>query len=830
MIQYRYPSDGSGWRGRESSLPNGVDGWKESALNSSELTNASTDNGSYVTHSSYYPPPSGPWQYGGLIFEIPITAQPLTQLDVFLNMYDAGGESTTAQVWNWNTSSWEVVQSHTGGAAGEYNLTRSITSTPGDYRSAGNLVRVLVYTSTAGASVRLDQLKLTVTYQATENVGTIAKAVTGRTDMQRYCELALATLVLALSGLIDLQRYDDHVGTMASALTGIAVEKEWVAETVGGLALALTGAAEQQHYHELQRGGLVEAVGGVSDLLHYADQVGTSARVVGNVSAWQHYLHLDLGMPALVLTGIAAEKEWVAEAVGGMALALTGESDTVVECQGTIALALTGIETEHWTRTDHVGTMLETLNDVLDQATYSAEPVGTIALAISDVSDAWRRADHVGTVAILLTEVSDDARYKELGCGTLAHALSGVLDGMAADEARGTVAKAVTAAVGLHIIPYGIAVPDAESRELTWSAPLLTEGTAFWVVADGRIVHHTTDRVCRLTADLEVRQYLQVIAEPGLTESELLAWLRTPRDVVRCAWTAVADAVEYRVYRKLGGGAYELITTLPTQLYDDGPLPDGVYTYQVHAVDEEGDIGVSVGRTAIVSSAPEPPASLSYTWTPATKTLRISWSASPSADVVSYRVRSNGGSGPLDPASAPVQESVALYYERAFTNETGLFIWSVRAVDGDGNEDANIARMLALAVVGGNLVARPAVPRLVDATAVEDGRICVDWLYEPHDEENGPGAGQEARVYWDAGTGTVSYAAPYAVLSMGGPSSATRYDWTSGPLTNEQEYRFVVRVATAAWPAGLETSNTDEHSATADSDQPASPELTVGLI
>ncbi len=47
---------------------------------------------------------------------------------------------------------------------------------------------------------------------------------------------------------------------------------------------------------------------------------------------------------------------------------------------------------------------------------------------------------------------------------------------------------------------------------------------------------------------------------------------------------------------------------------------------------------------------------------------------------------------------------------------------------------------------------------------------------------------------------------------------------------DDQEYLFAVRIATAAHLNGIETANTDEHRATADSDVPAAPTLQVQIV
>jgi len=65
---------------------------------------------------------------------------------------------------------------------------------------------------------------------------------------------------------------------------------------------------------------------------------------------------------------------------------------------------------------------------------------------------------------------------------------------------------------------------------------------------------------------------------------------------------------------------------------------------------------------------------------------------------------------------------------------------------------------------------------------------------------------------------------------MGNLTTATRFTRQSAPLTNGQEYRFTIRIATASWPTGLETQNTDPQAATADSPVPASPLLDAAVV
>jgi hypothetical protein len=146
----------------------------------------------------------------------------------------------------------------------------------------------------------------------------------------------------------------------------------------------------------------------------------------------------------------------------------------------------------------------------------------------------------------------------------------------------------------------------------------------------------------------------------------------------------------------------------------------------------------------------------------------------------------------------------------------------------------------ALIIEGVAVTAIPAEPRAVTAQATAGATITVKWLYNPRKEEGGPllrqgfggqaGAAHEARLYWDAGTGTVDFGTPVATVALDHPKTADWWSWQSDALTNGVTYRFVVRIATDAWPAGFETQNVDEHSATASDSAPRAPTLSAAVV
>jgi hypothetical protein len=216
--------------------------------------------------------------------------------------------------------------------------------------------------------------------------------------------------------------------------------------------------------------------------------------------------------------------------------------------------------------------------------------------------------------------------------------------------------------------------------------------------------------------------------------------------------------------------------------------------------------------SAVVSGAPGPPSGLVYEWDAAQDKLVVRWDASPSPDVAGYRVRSGDGTG-VELGGVPVQDSGVLQYEQVLVDVDGVVTLSVRAVDVDGHEEANIAQVLAVPFTGGSPVGLPAEPARVRAVPLGDGRVEFSCLYLPRLEDGSGGAAQEMRVYGDAGSGVVDYSEPLGTVAMGGPAEAGRWSFVTDALA-DGTYRFVVRIATAAWPGGVETENVGEVSVT----------------
>ncbi len=366
--------------------------------------------------------------------------------------------------------------------------------------------------------------------------------------------------------------------------------------------------------------------------------------------------------------------------------------------------------------------------------------------------------------------------------------------------------------IPLLSVPAG----QRDRRRLSWGTrdpvEVWIDGDRYAAVQGGEII---------VPRDLEIRQMLDIWDEPP-------AHVPTPRDVVMLTWTG--RAATYRVQRQKNGDGWGTLLETEHTEYADGPLEDATYAYRIVALDDERDAAESEVNTVVVSSAPEPPSDLEWSWDDASGTLTLTWTASPSGDVAGYRVRSSKGKPTLDLGSAPVRDSLDTTYEQNFTNETGTYLFSVRAVDSDGNEEANISQVVVIPFENGAPAALPAEPLLVEARAISGGRIELEWLYDPALEYLGPGAAHEARIYWDGGTGEMDWSAPHATVAMNNPAQAARYSWQSGVLTDGQEYRLVVRIATAGFPDGIETENSKECSAVADTTGAEAPALCAKAV
>jgi len=644
-------------------------------------------------------------------------------------------------IWNHDTVAWELLDTHAGTSKATVSGSKSADCE--DYIDGSGYVYALVCSPRDGLLISICRtyfIKLDVTGAAVyeEDVGSTVLAAAGATDLQTYTE-AVATTVTTVTGGTDTWKAAEYDGTTVDVVTG-------------GTDLALG----PEHHGQAVR----VIVGHLEHMTYPAEDVGSVVLVVTALGATEVQTYADhLGVIALVVT--AGTDAHINEKQGTVVSVTTGEADlqTFDEHRGTRPLVLTGA-TVGYTMAEGVGVVVLAVTALEGERQLYPEHGGTVVLALIAGTDSQLQVEHLGTVVLAATGATDLATYLE-HLGLVVEALTDVLD--------------------LHTVPILMSAPAAQPdmRQLSWP----DRGQEAFVIVDGEIHQRTTEPSILMPGDLDIRQVLKVALGAGdLTTETLRQWGYSPLDRVELAWSESSGAAHYRIDRRTDAGAWEQIAGGVRALsYVDGPLRDGTHSYRVWAVDAEGDVALSNARTLHVASAPEPPSGVDWTWDPETQTLKVSWQESPSSDVASYRVRSSGGGSALELANSPVQDGADLSWQKIFSGETDLWIVLVRAVDGSGSGEANLEQALAIPFEGGQPASRPAEPRLVEVEAIEDGKIEVRWLYDPHFELLGPGAGQEARIYWDAGTGTIDLSAPLATVAMSGPTSATRYSWQSGP-------------------------------------------------
>jgi hypothetical protein len=762
------------WWGRDAAPPADVPTWKETAYDSNERYNMATDNASYVVATNYFHSPSGPWDHAGIIIEYSVTPQELSHFKVFVNCYAASGEDAKLQVWNFDVNDWQEKDSHAGGAPGEYNLVFDTAVNPEHYRGDGLTVRVLVHSTVdAPFSVRVDYT---------------------------YAQLTTASYVsgaAVLLGTGDISAAAKRTSSGSGSLAGTGTLAGSGKLTYSGKAtLAGTGAISA-HAAAIPRNGSA-ALPGTATLSGHATRLRKSSAALTGTGS------LSIG-GGFVLTGSAT----LSASAGMTVSAIAGKfGEAVLSAEGTMTVSA---------KLDPGGSALL----IAEGALVAAAKVKRNGVAMLAGEASLEAVGVIGPYGSCI--MSGEATLEVFG--KVYRRGMATLEAVATLSASGQKsvygAASLSAAAGLScdaLLSYRVylSIPTTGMRRIHWD-----RFTKAYVFLDGALYTSTVKGFIDIPSGQSLRMYLEVLDRPRTIPL-------TPLDEVELTWTEEANLSN--VWRQKVGDSWTLVRQTGDVTFVDGPLPDGTYRYKVYAVDEEGDTAVSNEESVTVSSAPEPPDDLAYTWTASTKTLRLDWEASGSDDVVSYLVRSSAGEERLNLSGSPVQDANQLYYEQVFTDESGLYLFGVRAKDNSGKVEANIEQVIGVRMLNGEPAAMLAEPRLVRVEALAGGKLRVSFIYCPWMEVNGPGAAYQARIYWDNATGTVDYSSPHATVYMGWPTEETTYSWDSAVLTDDLEYRFVVRIGTAAYPDGIETQNTDQHVAVPDSDVPDSPALTLRLV
>ena len=236
-------------------------------------------------------------------------------------------------------------------------------------------------------------------------------------------------------------------------------------------------------------------------------------------------------------------------------------------------------------------------------------------------------------------------------------------------------------------------------------------------------------------------------------------------------WDAVADAVEYRVYR--ANGPNELLVRINTDApitgttFTDTGLTNGIdYRYVVRAVDSADR---ESGDSEQVNAIPNFLAPENLVVEISDGQAELTWGTV--ADAVEYRIYSVGSDGTLTRIAENIIITETTFTVTGLDNGTA-YRYVVRAVDSSGGEsgdsgEINATPELTIPPVPKNLTANPA-----------DTQITLSW-----DASN---SAEEYRVY--------RASTPNGTLTrIAGSTTITATSYTDTGLTNDTEYRYTVR-------------------------------------
>jgi len=398
-----------------------------------------------------------------------------------------------------------------------------------------------------------------------------------------------------------------------------------------------------------------------------------------------------------------------------------------------------------------------------------------------------------------------------------------------------------------------IALPGLPpSALILWTAIASTPADMVWqVYVNGRLVAVTSDTRYLVVLEAVGVFYFEVIGvRAGVDDADFRSALEViPGDRAQLTWSPSAkwgafkwgyqgwgktDATLYHVYWDAGlGGPLTFLAETSHTTYTSGRLEDGTYVFRIDPLDAAGNRRVSSRtRSITVLRMPDPVTDFMVTgYDAGTTTFSATWTAPATAGVTEYRIYSNGGSGPID-YSTPVATIAAPATGGSWveTGSAGDWAHAIRVVKG-ALEETNVHARHEYELGGSPLDVlglQPAPVLNLQARAIEAGAIRLAADYPAMAEAS---IGTAVRIYYDAGTGTISYAAPLLSIdipahSLGGGGVMSILGET-GALTHGTTYLFVARAVDAA---GRESEDSAEVSAIADAVAPPPIYPDVALV
>lgn len=267
-----------------------------------------------------------------------------------------------------------------------------------------------------------------------------------------------------------------------------------------------------------------------------------------------------------------------------------------------------------------------------------------------------------------------------------------------------------------------------------------------------------------------------------------------------------------------------------THYWKSAALIEGTWKFAVRAVDKAGNKETNVTTvTIVIDTLPEAVTDLAYTFSDATKKITLTWTVSPSADIASYRVFGNGGSGFIDYSTVlDTKAHPTVTWESPAIVAAGTYMYGIRAVDSGANEEQNTDVTITVEIVDIPPIEEapdfPNAPIGLTATPIAGAKFTVAWLYDGKFEEATP---DTFSVYWDNGTGTMDWVTPMTTVAYSAGVASGRqlvYSVDTAALVNGTDYQFAVRAKIGSDEEANEVIATD----TADSTAPAAPTALTG--
>lgn len=399
--------------------------------------------------------------------------------------------------------------------------------------------------------------------------------------------------------------------------------------------------------------------------------------------------------------------------------------------------------------------------------------------------------------------------------------------------------------------PWGTVVSNVQVIALPFSPPaaLITwdslhpagSSTLYQVYVNGEFYDHTSEFQMEVVLSRTGRFYVEVVAAgPGTIKNTSPIACFTPvfGDAIKLTWAHGAswgvvpwgttpwgdDAERYRVYWDEGTlpGTTTLLGETSELEFTTEDLEDGTYTFRVVAVDAAGNEAAGVTVIVVHDRPPTPVANLLLTSFTAPTTFTATWTPSPSSDVLTYFIYSNGGSGPIDYSTA-VASVAAPAAGHTWTDAAVAGDWqiAVRAFDGTFLED-NVSEFYSFELGGAPLVLRspkPATPYDLLVTPIAGGALEIAVKYNPTSED---AVGSVINLYYDSGSGTIDFSSIFATIAIPGHDLARPgvYDlsFTTAFLADGVAYLFAAKAAAAS---SLESAASETASAVADATPPA---------